>query len=82
MIGSIQHGSVVEIISTPTPNVALMLGSAISSTLINRGTSSVIDDANVTRESVCLFYPWGTWANSAVQNLFMTCFTTCKYPFI
>ena len=51
MIESIQHGSTVVTSETPTP--ALILSFATKSTLINRGISSVDDDANVAKESAC-----------------------------
>ena len=53
MIGSIQHGLGIATIETPI--IALILDSTTSSTLIIQGTSSVIDDANVAKESACLF---------------------------
>ena len=56
MIRSIQHGSIVVTSEIPTP--ALILDFATNSTLINRGISSVDDDVNVAKESVCWFYPW------------------------
>ena len=80
MIGSIQHGSIVVTCETPTPT--LILGSATNSTLIKRGTSSVIDDAKVARESACLFYPKATWTTFALRNRLNICFTTHRYSFI
>ena len=82
MIESIQHGLVAEIMATSTSVVMasstiLILGSLISSTLIIQGTSSIIDEANVDRESACLFYAWPTWATFTIQNLLMICFIDC-----
>ena len=59
MIESIQQGSNIAIIETLI--IELILGFATSSTLIIQGTSSIIDDANVARESVWLFCPRATW---------------------
>ena len=58
MIKSIQHGSTVVTNETPTP--VFILGSATSSTFINRGISSINDDANVAKELACWFYPLAT----------------------
>ena len=58
MIGSVQHGSAVVTNETPTP--ALILGSTTNSTLINRGISSIDDDAYVAKESACQFCPLAT----------------------
>ena len=55
MIESIQHSSDIDTTETPTP--ASILGYATSSTLINRGTSLVSDDAKVAKKSTCQFYP-------------------------
>ena len=66
MNGSIQHGSDDETIATFI--AALILGSAMSSTLIIRGVSSVTDDANVAKESACLFCPRATWTTMALVN--------------
>ena len=58
MIGSIQHGPTVATYETPAP--AQILGSAISSTFINREIPSVDDDANVAKESAYRYCPLAT----------------------
>ena len=51
MIESIQHGLTVA--TSETPILALILGSATSSTFINREIRLVDDDANVAKELAC-----------------------------
>ena len=86
MIGSIQHDPavVIAVMSTFVAQsaVALMLGSAMSYTLICRGMSSVIADASVASESTCLFFPRATWVTLVVPNFAMIYFATFKYSFL
>ena len=86
MIGSIQHDPavVIAVMSTFVAQsaVALMLGSAMSYTLICRGMSSVIVDASVASESTCLFFPRATWVTLVVPNFAMIYFATFKYSFL
>ena len=86
MIGSIQHdlAVVIAVMSTFVAQsaVVLMLGSAMSYTLICRGMSFIIADASVASESTCLFFPRATWVTLVVLNFAMICFATFKYSLI